>query len=132
MNGVKLGACGSEGKAKIANPLPPTLTKKVPSARVGRPIQNPEKGLPTTNARHQSAIKTNASTSTSQVLKDVIPAHCFVRDDITSLSLVVRDGAIIFAIGYLGNLLPVTNLSLVHYLLWNVYWFAMGTALTGW
>ena len=69
---------------------------------------------------------------TKKQLKDAVPPHCFERDSLASLALVVRDGVIIGAIGYLGWQLPTENLGLAGYALWNAYWFAMGTALTGW
>jgi omega-6 fatty acid desaturase (delta-12 desaturase) len=70
---------------------------------------------------------------TKKDLKDAIPVHCFEYSTVTSLSLVVRDGLVIGALGYAAwNYLPTTDLGLAEYAAWNVYWFLMGTALTGW
>jgi len=66
-------------------------------------------------------------------LKDAIPKHCFEYSIVTSLSLVVRDGIIISALGYAAwNYLPFEGITLAGWAAWNVYWFLMGTALTGW
>merc|ERR1719453_2524584 len=59
---------------------------------------------------------------TKKMLKAEIPAHCFVRDNVASLGLVVRDGIIIAAIGFLGWQLP-TEFSYfsLDFVLWNMY-----------
>jgi omega-6 fatty acid desaturase (delta-12 desaturase) len=69
---------------------------------------------------------------TKKELQAVIPSHCFERSSLRSLGLVLRDGFVIAAIGCLGWQLPTNNPGVVGYALWNLYWFAMGTALTGW
>jgi len=74
---------------------------------------------------------------TKKDLKDAILAkapRAFEYSDVTSLSLVVRDGLIISALGYgAWNYLDFgTEWAAVDYVAWNAYWFLMGTALTGW
>lgn len=65
-------------------------------------------------------------------LQDAIPPHCFERSSLRSLGLVLRDGVVIAFIGFLGWQLPTKEISMFGYALWNIYWFCMGTALTGW
>lgn len=66
-------------------------------------------------------------------IKAAIPAHCFKRNTLTSLSLVVRDGIIISALAYgAWNYLPFESIGLSGWAMWNLYWFLQGTALTGW
>jgi len=70
---------------------------------------------------------------TKKDLKNAIPAHCFEYSNLTSLSLVVRDGLVIGALGYAAwTYLPTDNLGLAELAASNVYWFLMGTAFTGW
>lgn len=65
-------------------------------------------------------------------IKAVIPKHCFERSNFRSLSLVLRDGLIIGALGTAAWFLPTEGLGPLDYLAWSVYWFFQGTAFTGW
>jgi omega-6 fatty acid desaturase (delta-12 desaturase) len=66
-------------------------------------------------------------------IRNSIPKHCFEYSVIHSLYLVFRDGVIIAGLTYImWNFLAFENLTWFDTLLWNIFWFLLGTALTGW
>jgi fatty acid desaturase len=66
-------------------------------------------------------------------LRDAIPKHCFEYSLVKSFYLLFRDTCVIASILFVAvNFLPFENISVFGYACWNVYWFLMGTALTGW
>lgn len=65
-------------------------------------------------------------------MRNAVPPHCFVHNNFTSLSLVVRDALVIGTLWYLAwNYLPFSGISPVGWVAWNIWWFLSGTALTG-
>jgi len=65
-------------------------------------------------------------------LREAIPKHCFDRNPITGSYYILRDGLIIFGLGYLAWQLPYQNIPMWAWAAWMAYGFWQGTALTGW
>lgn len=72
---------------------------------------------------------------TLKTIRDAIPAHCFKRNLLKSISYLVCDLIVIGILTYLAtfiNLVETYNLpSWSTYVLWPMYWFAQGTVMTG-
>jgi len=65
-------------------------------------------------------------------IKNAIPAHCFQRNLLTSLSHLASDLAIIAVLGYLSSWIGNPALpSWSSYVLWPAYWYAQGAVFTG-
>lgn len=66
-------------------------------------------------------------------IKDAIPAHCFERNLLTSLSHLLSDLVIIAIFGYLATW--IGNVSFLPawspLILWPIYWYAQGSVMTG-
>lgn len=60
-------------------------------------------------------------------IRDAIPKHCCVKSPIKSLSYILRDISVIFALAALAKFL--INNSNWHYVVWPFYWFAQGTMI---
>lgn len=69
---------------------------------------------------------------TLKTIKDAIPAHCFERNLLTSLTHLASDLAIVAVLFYLAanieaSFMPIWS----KYILWPMYWYAQGSVLTG-
>lgn len=67
---------------------------------------------------------------TAADIEAAVPKHCFERNTLTSFMHTAKDLAIVAAIGYAGSYIPSLPL-VARLLLWPVYWYALGTVMTG-
>jgi omega-6 fatty acid desaturase (delta-12 desaturase) len=65
-------------------------------------------------------------------LRAAIPQELFVRSLPRSMMHLAIDTIQIFTLIYLGLQIPTIPYEIVRYVLWPLYWFALGTAATGW
>lgn len=69
-------------------------------------------------------------TFTAADIEAAVPKHCFERNTVTSFLHTAKDLAMVAAIGFAGSYIPSLPL-VARLLLWPVYWYAMGSIMTG-
>jgi len=69
---------------------------------------------------------------TLKTIKDAIPAHCFKRNLMTSLSHLFSDLTLVAIMAYAATYINSPSLpAWSAYVLWPIYWYAQGSVLTG-
>jgi fatty acid desaturase len=119
-------------------------TSKKGASKTGTPTwkqaaQKEEEGAKKRIGLPPLAVMDKTELPTVSQLRDIIPKHCFQRSSLHSLALVVRDGLIIFALGYIAwhylPTIPVDNswsTWATWFFSWSMYWYWQGAAMTGW
>ncbi|GAM23984.1 hypothetical protein SAMD00019534_071590 [Acytostelium subglobosum LB1] len=68
---------------------------------------------------------------TIKQLRDAIPAHCFERDTLRSMSYVVHDFAIAAVLGFMATYIDLIPSFAIRAVLWPLYWVCQGIVCTG-
>ncbi|EFA86687.1 hypothetical protein PPL_00489 [Heterostelium album PN500] len=68
---------------------------------------------------------------TIKEIRDAIPAHCFERDTLRSMSYVVHDFVIAGILFYLASYIDSIPSFALRMILWPVYWICQGIVCTG-
>lgn len=70
-------------------------------------------------------------TYTMKEIRDAIPAHCFERDTLRSLSYVLRDLAFVAILLAIGTQIPLLQFKPLRVVAWAVYAFCQALVCTG-